>query len=68
MCESGGRWDLSTGNGYYGGLQFALGTWRSLGGLGYPHQHTREAQIEIARRQWRLSGWAAWPRCGRRLA
>jgi hypothetical protein len=64
-CESGGRWDLSTGNGYYGGLQFSLATWRSLGGLGYPHQHSREAQIEVARRQWRISGWRAWPQCGR---
>jgi hypothetical protein len=64
-CESGGRWDLRTGNGYYGGLQFSLGTWRALGGLGYPHQQSREAQIEIARRQWRISGWKAWPVCGR---
>jgi hypothetical protein len=64
-CESGGRWDLRTGNGYYGGLQFSLSTWRALGGLGYPHQHSREAQIEIARRQWRISGWKAWPVCGR---
>jgi hypothetical protein len=64
-CESGQRWDLNTGNGYYGGLQFSVATWRALGGLGYPHQHSRDAQIQVARRQWRLSGWRAWPRCGR---
>ena len=26
-CESGGNWGINTGNGYYGGLQFADGTW-----------------------------------------
>ena len=28
-CESGGNWAANTGNGYYGGLQFNLGTWHS---------------------------------------
>ena len=28
-CESGGNWHINTGNGYYGGLQFAPGTWRA---------------------------------------
>ena len=28
QCESGGNWAINTGNGYYGGLQFNLGTWR----------------------------------------
>ncbi|MEV7182442.1 transglycosylase family protein, partial [Kitasatospora sp. NPDC093679] len=28
-CESGGRWHLNTGNGYYGGLQFDQRTWRA---------------------------------------
>ena len=27
-CESGGNWAINTGNGYYGGLQFTMGTWR----------------------------------------
>ena len=31
-CESGGNWATNTGNGYYGGLQFSLGTWRAYGG------------------------------------
>ena len=31
-CESGGNWDINTGNGYYGGLQFADGTWDGNGG------------------------------------
>src|SRR5262245_50688804 len=31
-CESGGDWAINTGNGYYGGLQFAGQTWRAYGG------------------------------------
>src|SRR4051794_41974612 len=31
-CESGGRWHINTGNGYYGGLQFSRSTWRGYGG------------------------------------
>jgi hypothetical protein len=64
-CESSGRWNLNTGNGYYGGLQFSASTWRYLGGTGLPHEHSREVQIEMGRRQWRKSGWQAWPTCRR---
>jgi LysM repeat protein len=41
-CESGGNWAINTGNGYYGGLQFSLGTWRGVGGSGLPSQASRE--------------------------
>jgi len=34
-CESGGNWGINTGNGYYGGLQFADGTWDGYGGERY---------------------------------
>ena len=27
QCESGGNWHINTGNGYYGGLQFATASW-----------------------------------------
>ena len=37
-CESGGNWAANTGNGYYGGLQFTLGTWAAYGGSGRPDQ------------------------------
>ena len=37
-CESGGNWSIATGNGYYGGLQFNLGTWQAYGGSGMPNQ------------------------------
>ncbi|SHT78507.1 transglycosylase domain-containing protein [Mycobacteroides abscessus subsp. abscessus] len=47
-CESGGNWGINTGNGYYGGLQFNLGTWRANGGSGSPHLASREEQIRVA--------------------
>lgn len=62
QCESGGNWSINTGNGYYGGLQFSLATWRANGGVGMPNQASREEQIRIA------SGMSLsnWPVCGRR--
>ena len=27
QCESTGNWNINTGNGYYGGLQFSPSTW-----------------------------------------
>ena len=62
-CESGGRWSLNTGNGYYGGLQFSLGTWRAYGGTGYPHQKSRNDQIRIAEKVRTQSGLGHWPHC-----
>jgi len=47
-CESGGNWSINTGNGYYGGLQFTMGTWRSNGGSGSPLNASREEQIRVA--------------------
>lgn len=67
QCESGGRWNLNTGNGYYGGIQFDAPTWRSVGGTGLPHEHSRETQIEMGRRLWRKRGWAPWPSCSSQL-
>jgi hypothetical protein len=65
-CESGGNWHIATGNGYYGGLQFTLGTWRSNGGSGSPHQASREEQIRVAENVLKSQGIRAWPVCGRR--
>jgi uncharacterized protein YabE (DUF348 family) len=65
-CESGGNWATNTGNGYYGGLQFNLGTWRAYGGTGRPDQQSREAQIAVAERVAAAAGgYGAWPVCGR---
>ena len=68
QCESGGNWHINTGNGYYGGLQFSLGTWHSYGGTGLPSQHSRETQIAIATKLRNASGgYGAWPACAARL-
>ena len=64
-CESGGNWAANTGNGYYGGLQFSLGTWQAYGGSGRPDQNSREQQIAVAERvRAAEGGYGAWPVCG----
>lgn len=65
-CESGGNWSINTGNGYYGGLQFAMGTWQSHGGNGSPHNASREEQIRVAENVLQTQGIGAWPTCGGR--
>ena len=68
QCESGGNWAINTGNGYYGGLQFSLGTWRAYGGAGLPSQQSREYQIAIATKLRDASGgYGAWPACAAKL-
>jgi uncharacterized protein YabE (DUF348 family) len=68
QCESGGNWAINTGNGYYGGLQFSLSTWRAYGGAGYPHQQSREYQIMIAERvRAATGGYGSWPHCSAQL-
>lgn len=68
QCESGGNWSINTGNGYYGGLQFHIDTWRRVGGSGYPHQASKAEQI---RRAEILRGGGSyrphWPSCSRQL-
>ena len=71
-CEATGNWAISTGNGYYGGLQFDAGTWRAYGGTEYaalPNQASREEQIAVAEkvRDDRGGGYGAWPACSRKL-
>jgi resuscitation-promoting factor RpfA len=69
-CESGGRWHINTGNGYYGGLQFSAPTWRGYGGRRFArnaHRATKYEQIRIAERVRRNQGWGAWPHCSRKL-
>ena len=68
QCESGGNWSINTGNGYYGGLQFSLGTWQAYGGTGLPSNHSRETQIAIATKLRDASGgYGAWPGCAAKL-
>lgn len=66
QCESGGNWAISTGNGYYGGLQFNVGTWSAYGGGEYAptaNLATRDQQIAIAQKVQAAQGWGAWPAC-----
>ena len=70
QCESGGNWQINTGNGYYGGLQFSASTWSGHGGnefapradLASPAQ-----QIAVAERVLANQGIGAWPTCGKQL-
>jgi len=66
-CESGGNWSINTGNGYYGGLQFTLPSWKAVGGQGYPHQASKAEQIERAKILQSRQGWGAWPACTSKL-
>jgi murein DD-endopeptidase MepM/ murein hydrolase activator NlpD len=68
-CESGGRWDVNTGNGYFGGLQFAQSTWQEYGGTQYAPRAdlaTRAEQTAVAEKVLRGQGEDAWPNCGPR--
>ncbi|HEX4248976.1 MAG TPA: transglycosylase family protein [Pseudonocardia sp.] len=67
QCESGGKWNTSTGNGYSGGLQFSPSTWRAYGGAGSPAGASRAQQIAVAERVLAAQGWGAWPSCSRKV-
>lgn len=62
-CESGGDWSINTGNGFYGGLQFTLGSWQAVGGSGLPSNASRDEQIMRAQMLQARQGWGAWPVC-----
>ncbi len=67
QCESGGDWDINTGNGYYGGLQFAISSWQAVGGSGLPSDAPRSEQIARAEQLQAIQGWGAWPACSAEL-
>ncbi|WP_245827978.1 resuscitation-promoting factor [Sinomonas mesophila] len=63
QCESGGRWNINTGNGYYGGLQFDIPSWLANGGGQYaPNASlaTKEQQIAVANTYYDKAGLAPW--------
>lgn len=66
QCESGGNWAINTGNGYYGGVQFSLATWQSVGGQGLPSDNSKAEQIRRAEILRLRSGLGQWPVCGPR--
>ncbi|MET0863808.1 MAG: ubiquitin-like domain-containing protein [Nakamurella sp.] len=65
-CESGNNWSINTGNGYYGGLQFDIGTWLSNGGGQYAPRAdlaTKDQQIAVAETTYAARGLSPWA-CG----
>lgn len=69
QCETNGKWNTNTGNGYKGGLQFDNSTWKRNGGTKYApsaDKASREQQIEVAKQVQRKQGWDAWPSCSKK--
>jgi murein DD-endopeptidase MepM/ murein hydrolase activator NlpD len=65
-CESTNDWDINTGNGYYGGLQFTRSTWEAYGGTRYAPRAdlaTKDQQIAVAEKVLDGQGPGAWPVC-----
>lgn len=65
-CESTSNWDINTGNGYYGGLQFTQSTWEAFGGARYAPRAdlaTKDQQIAVAEKVLDGQGPGAWPVC-----
>jgi hypothetical protein len=67
QCESTGRWDADTGNGFFGGLQFTWASWAEVGGSGNPAHASQDEQIMRAEFLLDLQGWGAWPVCSGQL-
>lgn len=67
QCESGGQWNIDSGNNYGGGLQFSQATWTANGGTGSPANASREEQIAVAENVLASQGWNAWPSCSAQL-
>jgi hypothetical protein len=72
-----GAWTANTGNGYYGGMQFAAQTWKRVGGKpdpafrhpGNPAYPFRATSIEQTYRAWVLwkrdgGSWRSWGAVG----
>ena len=65
-CESSDGRDSASGK-YHGFFQFSIATWRSVGGVGDPHEFSYAEQKEKAMVLQARSGWGQWPSCSRRL-
>lgn len=68
-----GAWSANSGNGYFGGMQFKMQTWKSLGGKAdpafshpgdprYPFSASPEEQYYRAWLLWKRDGgsWRSW--------
>jgi murein DD-endopeptidase MepM/ murein hydrolase activator NlpD len=68
-CESSNDWNVNTGNGFYGGLQFTQSTWEAYGGRAYAARAdlaTKNEQITVAEKVLDGQGPGAWPVCSAR--
>ncbi|MFF7312068.1 transglycosylase family protein [Streptomyces sp. NPDC008137] len=68
-CESTSNWNINTGNGFYGGLQFTQSTWEAYGGRTYAARAdlaTKDEQIAVAEKVLDGQGPGAWPVCSKR--
>ena len=72
-----GPWTANTGNGYFGGMQFAAQTWKRVGGkpdpafkhpgnAAYPFKATAREQLYRAWLLWKHDGgtWRSWGAVG----
>lgn len=67
FCESGGRYDRNSGNGYYGAYQYDIRTWANYGG--YARADLAPAEVQDAKflETYARRGWSPWPSCSRKL-
>ncbi|MFE5295738.1 transglycosylase family protein [Streptomyces sp. NPDC056632] len=68
-CESSSNWQINTGNGYFGGLQFTQSTWEAYGGTHFAPRAdlaSKDQQIAVAERVLKGQGPGAWPACAPR--
>lgn len=72
-----GPWTANTGNGYFGGMQFAAQTWKRVGGTpdpafkhpgdpAYPFRASAQEQLYRAWLLWKHDGgtWRSWGAVG----
>lgn len=62
-CESGGDYSATNPNGWYGAYQFDLGTWQSVGGIGFPHHASPQEQDLRAQILFEQRGVHPWTNC-----
>ena len=67
QCESGGNWNINTGNGYSGGMQFNAVDLARIRRQGHAAQASGPQQIAVAERILAAQGWGAWPSCSSKM-
>lgn len=64
-CESGGRYDRNSGNGYYGAYQYDIQTWANWGGFARADLAPASVQDEKVWETYKRRGWQPWPSCSK---